>query len=152
MPTSEHLFKGFNTLQVSPKGNVQLPRGWPDGLSGPFFIRQGQEYDVSCIQVIPVAILYERTRELDSMDRNAWKKHAEVRDVVSATCRTVTIGTRLSLTLPQDWSEEAGIAFPGNVVVAGRGRLFEFWSQENFNIVMARELLAPDEEDTVPEI
>lgn len=139
MPTQYQKFTGFHPSKINSKRNVQLPRGWRDNLSEPFYICRGQEHDLPCIQVIPQMILHGTPPEFDGMDWTIWEKKIHAKELRSENYRPIQSGTRARMTLPRDWCDEVGIQAPGSLMLAGRGCWFEFWSPANFHATLERE-------------
>ena len=139
MSIADYRFKGFLQLRVSPKRNVQLPSGWMGGAAGPMFIRLSREFRLPCIQVLPQAIL-EAERLAADPGGNLRVGKDQAICFPSENCHRVPIGIRDRLTLPRTWCDEAGIAYPGPVMIAGRGMSFEFWNPENFDRILEQEL------------
>ncbi len=150
MPIPNDPFKGFTPMRLSSKRSVQIPRYWKNRISGPHFICRGQEHGLPCIQVIPPAILHGRPNEIKGPDWNTWEKKIHAESLISENYRPLRLGTRSRLTLPRKWCAEADISFPGEVVIAGRGMSFEFWSPENFAHLMRRELSGTGEGSAFP--
>lgn len=84
--------------------------------------------------MIPLAALEERPKT----NLRGNKDHGA--GFLSGDCRQVQFGPRPRLTLPRAWCEEAGITYPGLVMLVGRGTFFELWSQENFDHLLEQEI------------
>jgi len=139
MSDPNYLFIGFIATRVSPKRNVRLPLMWKSRLAGPWFTRLSEELDLPHIEVIPMEMLQEERIENDPGSALRHDKD-DVSCLLSANCRQIRFGQRPGLTLPRAWCDKAGIAYPGTVITAGKGRSFGFWSEENFEKLLDREL------------
>jgi DNA-binding transcriptional regulator/RsmH inhibitor MraZ len=132
-------FTGFRVSRISAKRNVILPSIWRSGLAVPMFIYRNQTFDLPIIELIDQDML-----EVNLLETDPGSSLHEVYDhgtgSLSANYRQVHFGSRPRLTLPRTWCDESGIAYPGMLMVAGRGISIQFWSPENFQHMLSKSL------------
>lgn len=131
---------------MDPKFRVSIPPAWRPAPGEVLRLLFSKAHELPVIKVLTQEAFDERVSTVENSALTPAKKSAKLSSLYML-CREVTLNDQGKLLVPKDLSEKAGIESDGEVVLAGRGKHFEVWSQSNHDRVLEIEMNQDDEDE-----
>jgi DNA-binding transcriptional regulator/RsmH inhibitor MraZ len=131
-------FMGFKALKMDPKYRVSIQPLWRPEVGIPLYLMLSEKHDMPFVRVLSKEAYDEKVQLIQNSNMTPAEK-SDFLGRLALFSRDAAINEQGKLAVPKDFCESAGIAAESDVMLAGRGILFEIWSKSNFDKMVSIE-------------
>ena len=137
-------YTGYHPYKIDPKYRVSIQASWRPEAGEGFFLLFAKDLGFPLVRVLTKAAYQYRVDTINQSEKPVAEK-TRLLSKLAVLSRQATVNDQGKLLVPKDLSEQAGIGPDSEVMLAGRGMMFEIWNRANFDKYL--EILTADDAD-----
>ncbi len=139
MGTSSHNRSGHHDRQLDSKGRFSLLVDWrPPSGESIYFVKVKVE-GIPALRVFTQRAFDRKLVDIDSADEATPAQRDRARGILFGAALESKVNDQGKLTIPKALAESHGLTLPGALRLVGRGELFEIFTPENGDAILALE-------------
>ena len=139
MGISSHNRSGHHDRQLDSKGRFSLLVDWrPPSGESIYFVKVKVE-GIPALRVFTQRAFDRKLADIDSADEATPAQRDRARGILFGASLESKVNDQGKLTIPKALAESHGLTLPGALRLVGRGELFEIFTPENGDAILALE-------------
>lgn len=139
MGISSHNRSGHHDRQLDSKGRFSLLVDWrPPSGESIYFVKVKVE-GIPALRVFTQRAFDRKLADIDSADEATPAQRDRARGILFGAALESKVNDQGKLTIPKALAESHGLTLPGALRLVGRGELFEIFTPENGDAILALE-------------
>ena len=131
--------EGVVTHKLDPKCRVAVPSNWRPAEKDALRLMQATSYEIPVLRVLTEDLFQEWIKKLEEKEDWSVSRRRKAAGALFSRCTPVHLSEHGKLAIPKNWCEKAEISPGKEAVLVGRGKSFELYKVENYEVMVERE-------------
>ncbi len=132
MEIDNQRYTGYHPYKIDPKYRVSIQASWRPEAGEAFYLLIAKDLGYPLVRVLTKAAYQHRVDTINQSDKIPAEK-IRLLSKLALVSRQATVNEQGKLLVPKELSELAGILPDSEVMMAGRGMMFEVWNRATFD-------------------